>query len=53
VAKAEPLRLEGITIAADDVVPIKADEARLVKTAQEAFAFSEKVSYYSEIDTTL
>jgi hypothetical protein len=43
VAKAEPLRLEGITIAADDIVPIKADEARLVKTAQEAFAFSEKV----------
>ena len=39
----EPLRLEGITIAAGDVVPIRSEEAALVKTAQEAFAFSEKV----------
>ena len=41
----EPLRLEGITIAAGDVVPIKRDVAALVKTAQEAFAFSEKVMF--------
>ncbi len=41
----EPLRLEGITIAAGDVVPIKREEAALVKTAQEAFAFSEKVMF--------
>ncbi len=47
--KDEPLRLEGITIASDDVAPIRSEEAKLVKTAQEAFAFSEKVSAVSYV----